>query len=85
LSNKDFTVVVNGQLHALVALPPGKGPQELFRAMRRERFLAFIRIQTLIGPAPAQSLYQTELFQLQIWSMIFEIKMGGMLNENAVL
>jgi hypothetical protein len=74
LSNKDFTVVVNGQLQALVALPPGKEPRELFRAMRRERFLA-----------SAQSLYQIELFQLQMWHMIFEIKMGGMLNENSVL
>jgi hypothetical protein len=49
LSNKDFTVVVNGQLHILVALLPGKEPRELFRAMRRERFLASARIQTLIG------------------------------------
>jgi hypothetical protein len=44
LSNKDFTVVVNGQLHAPVVLPPGKEPRKLFRAMRRERFLACARI-----------------------------------------
>jgi hypothetical protein len=45
LSNKDFTIVVNGQLHALVALPQLGTVQ----GMRRERFLATARIQTLIG------------------------------------
>jgi hypothetical protein len=47
--DKDFTVVVNGQLCTPVVLSPGKEHQELFKALRRERFLASARIQILIG------------------------------------
>jgi hypothetical protein len=47
--DKVFTVVVNGQLHTPVVLSPWKEHQELFKALRRERFLASARIQTLTG------------------------------------